>query len=337
MNILLIIPYFGVLPSYFPAFLTSLKYWKKGDIDIAFITDDISIQEMTIPECMSIYHMSLSELKKIILDRTGYELCHPYKLCDFRPLYATIFSDICKGYQYWGYCDIDTIMGDMIGYLQSINYQEYDRIGRYGHFTLYKNKEVINNLWRHNNNKWMDNDTIFSTTYPCNFDEIGMNQICIDNGISFYSDVNAINIATCLSLSFHDYRFINKNDCYQIITWQKGKLLVYEKEDSTRMVEFAYTHFMGRKSLPVMFDLEGDSFIITHQGFSPFKNEDIGLFFKKYGRCDSKEERILFQKQQAQLQRDSRFKKVIKEIKYRGIIPSFVFLYKRWRYIQHLN
>jgi hypothetical protein len=43
----------------------------------------------------------------------GLNLSNPYKLCDYKPLYARIFSELVAPYDYWGWGDLDVLYGDI--------------------------------------------------------------------------------------------------------------------------------------------------------------------------------------------------------------------------------
>jgi len=49
-----------------------------------------------------------------------------YKLCDFKPAYGLIFSEHFKDYDFWGYCDIDIIFGNIRAYMTDVLLNEYD-------------------------------------------------------------------------------------------------------------------------------------------------------------------------------------------------------------------
>jgi hypothetical protein len=76
----------------------------------------------------------------------------PYKVCDFKPLFGKIFEDQLKPYQYWGYCDIDLILGDLRKHLDPLLNYEPDIISFYpnflsGPFCLYRNTPTVINLF----------------------------------------------------------------------------------------------------------------------------------------------------------------------------------------------
>jgi hypothetical protein len=41
-------------------------------------------------------------------------------MCDYRPAYAEIFPEKYEGYEWWGWCDLDVMMGDLDGLLAPI-------------------------------------------------------------------------------------------------------------------------------------------------------------------------------------------------------------------------
>lgn len=70
-----------------------------------------------------------------------------YKICDFRPAYSYIFQEELEKYQFWGYCDLDLIFGDIDKYLSDELLSENFVIGKYGHFSIYQNNEEIRYLF----------------------------------------------------------------------------------------------------------------------------------------------------------------------------------------------
>ena len=56
-----------------------------------------------------------------------------YKLCDFKPAYGFLFEEYLQGYQFWGHCDIDTIMGNLSKLLTDELLNQYDKLFCMGH------------------------------------------------------------------------------------------------------------------------------------------------------------------------------------------------------------
>lgn len=74
-----------------------------------------------------------------------------YKLCDLRPWYGFIHEDILKGYDYWGYGDIDLVYGNLKFFLSELFKSKRDVFSTHsdrvsGHFCLFKNNSYFRNL-----------------------------------------------------------------------------------------------------------------------------------------------------------------------------------------------
>ncbi len=166
-----------------------------GGVNILLLTDDSAIDRMAIPLCMKVVKTPFQEIAGRVASLSPKaRLYSGYKLCDYKAMYGSIFKSECEGYDYWGYCDVDTLIGDIPGWLEKVDYQKYDRIGRAGHFTIYRNTPEVNKLWRVKLSRTVSADYVLGTTYPCCFDERGMNDICMSQEISFLTDCGEANI-----------------------------------------------------------------------------------------------------------------------------------------------
>lgn len=320
MKILLIIPYFGKLPSYTPAFFHSCKYLKKGELDILFITDDIKIHSIIIPDNVTVRITTFYEMQVSVKKISNANLYSGYKLCDYKPLYGTIFNDDIKDYEYWGYCDIDVMLGDIPSWLRKVHYKEYERVGKDGHFTIYKNTERINSSWNTHLDKCPYIYTfnfVKNTTYPCNFDEVGMNYRCKQLGIKFLEVNNVAAVSPFKDLHFHTYgNAFSLNVHPQLFVWKKGRMFLYDKIDNENMQieEFSYMHFERRKNMPIKGELS-DEILVTNEGFFPFDEKKLDFYFQTYGRLDTAEENISFSKSQKKSLRKASIKRLITEFK----------------------
>lgn len=338
MSNLLIIPYFGKLPQYFPQFLLSCKYWKKGEMDILLITDDNAIDSMNIPECMTIKKCSFMEIQAKINETTGYSPINAYKLVDFKPLYGTIFAEYTEGYEYWGYCDVDTIMGDVVSWLNKINYTQYDRVGRYGHFTLYRNTPEITSLWKREFPDVIPLKQVFSTSYACHFDEIGMNQKCTRAKVSHFRGFDVINPCTLHSLHFRIWDNKDSADILQLFTWEKGHFYSYTKQNGVvEKVEHSYMHYMHRPVMPTHGEIKDDNMLITHEGFYPFNESQLDEYFERFGHIDTQEQRDKLFKELKENDRKGIIKRLKFELKTYGLIKGLRNLYNRFSYTLHLR
>ncbi|MCJ8152513.1 hypothetical protein MKJ01_01910 [Chryseobacterium sp. SSA4.19] len=151
-KIALINCYFGEKwPSYFSYFLISCKY--NPDVDF-FIFTNLNAP-FVIPNVHFIKINSLAEFSKIasVKLQLAINVLDSYKLCDFKPAYGLIFQDYLKDFDFWGYCDIDIILGNIRSFLTEKVLSRYDVISPVknypaGFFTLLRNNEQCINLFK---------------------------------------------------------------------------------------------------------------------------------------------------------------------------------------------
>lgn len=333
-EIIIFIPYFGKLPVYFQTFLHSCQGVEK--IHFYIFTDDAEIGKMVVPSTVSYNLMTFDELAKRISSLNLGELPYSYKLCDYKPLYGLIFSDYAEGYDYWGYCDVDTMMGDVDGFLAKINYKQYDRIGEKGHFTIYRNVERLNYLYKTklpNIPPIYDFDFVKQTTYPCNFDESGMNWICDKKGVSFYKCNHVAQMTIVHDFHLHTSKRFQQPE---IFVWEKGHVYCYYRENGElKKEEYMYIHFEDRKNMPAIEPLS-DKVLITHEGFRSFSTERLEDLLDKYGAVETDEERSAYVESERQRIRRGQKTKLYREFKYCGL-RAFYNLYGRYKSIKWLK
>jgi hypothetical protein len=170
-SIALISCYFGELPWYFDYFIHSCKY--NPSVSFFIITDDV-LYTKPFPANVKIIHKTLKELSLIASASLDFEVDvkYGYKLCDFKPAYGLIFSDILKDFDFWGHCDIDIIFGDIREFITDELLSNYELISvRHdwlsGCFLLYKNIPKLNNLFLHSK----DYKMVFTSYHHYCFDE----------------------------------------------------------------------------------------------------------------------------------------------------------------------
>jgi hypothetical protein len=174
LYIAFIIPYFGKLPWYFPWFLHSCNY--NPDIHFFIITNDTGYSE-PVPGNVFLIHKTFEETRQLIEEKLQMEttIPHPYKLCDFRPAYGIIFSELVTGYDFWGHADIDVIFGNIRSFITDEILTTYDVVSvrpEYisGFFALYRNTARINSLFELSK----DYKEVFKDGNNLDFDECGM-------------------------------------------------------------------------------------------------------------------------------------------------------------------
>lgn len=264
-HIKILIPFFGAFPFYFKYFIHTCKF--NPSIKFHIITDHK--KPINLPKNIQWLNISLLELNnccsKILFFKT--DIKDGYKFCDFKPAYGFIFSEYIKGYDYWGQCDIDLILGDITGYFQALQFWKYDFISvrhdfNSGFFSLFRNTEKMNTLFM--NSK--DYIKVFTDSKHYCFDECNNVHQRLTNGESI------LDIETEIESYFHVlkkeekegnikafYDFICIEGTTGRIKYDKGKLIYKNKYEAIlyHMIAFKKTCKMTRptKSIPDSFNI----------------------------------------------------------------------------------
>jgi hypothetical protein len=169
-----IIPYFGTFPSTFQIWLNSCG-WNQS-FDWIIFTDDHTPHDY--PPNVIIHYITFSEIKSLLQSNFDFAIDLPsaYKFCDFRPAYGDIFREYLTGYDFWGYCDIDLVWGNLEKWINDYTLDNIDRVSEWGHCCLFRNKEYINTLYQKHIEGMLDYKTVLAS--DCNFlyDEEGGGQ-----------------------------------------------------------------------------------------------------------------------------------------------------------------
>jgi hypothetical protein len=151
MRIAFIVVYFGSVPWYFRLFIKSCAH--NPDVDFILVTD-IDLKG-DVANNIIVVRSSLDEISKRCTDRLGFKinLLNPYKLCDLRPAYGWIFSDLIEVYDFWGYCDIDLVFGNIRSLITTDILNRYEVVTARreyiaGFFSLFRNNKKINTLFK---------------------------------------------------------------------------------------------------------------------------------------------------------------------------------------------
>lgn len=274
-RIAIIIPYFGKLPNWMDIFLMSAANNRK--IDFLIFTDDASIHSLTYASAKNIIiqNWNFEQIQNLIKEKLQGVLPRPYKLCDYKPCYGYLFSDYLQKYDYWGHCDIDTTLGDIMHFIKVVNYHEYERLFLHGHFILYKNTEEMNKLFMSPVPRelppTMKFDFVKKTSYVCHYDEVGINLLC-----SFYlKKFCKAEISYDVSYYYESFRLSgHEANVAPLVTYENGHIYGYELDTTTNKMckkEYAYVHFMKRR-FPSDLCIPYEHLAITHKGFLHLKN-----------------------------------------------------------------
>ncbi len=139
--------YFGNWPSHFQFWLNSCGYNR----NIAFfLVSDIDLSMYEVPQNVVLIRLSFSDLVQLIQQKFSevkVSIERPYKLCDFKTAYGYIFEDYCKGYDYWGYYDIDTIWGQIEKFIPANDDNHLVKIFPCGHLSFIRNIAPWNKVY----------------------------------------------------------------------------------------------------------------------------------------------------------------------------------------------
>lgn len=106
-RIALVTTYLGPVPEYAQLFFASCAH--NADIDFYFLCDH---PPTNAPSNVKVMVVDPSAVERRILEHININInITPRKLCDYKPTYGVLFSDLLSSYEYWGYCDIDMIWG----------------------------------------------------------------------------------------------------------------------------------------------------------------------------------------------------------------------------------
>jgi hypothetical protein len=220
----------------------------------------------------------------------------PYKLCDYKPTYGYVFADYISQYDYWGYCDVDMIFGNLRHFLTEDIIGRYDKYYKLGHLTLFHNDSE-------NNTAFMTEDVVsyreaFTTKRIAVFDEFqGIQRIFDKSGKTTYfsrdyADITAGRNRFTLSDIFVEDNGSN-NYNHQVFVREDGCIYrYYEIGNSIKKEEFAYIHLQKRKFDEIT--SSGGNYLITYKGFIPINDMTIDLkCMKKYNGFDIWKEAVM--------------------------------------------
>ena len=114
-RILILVPYFGPWPEWIEFFLATCRW--NSTIDWVFFSDagppgrlavNLRYVPMTLTEFSHLAHRSLG---------CAVTIRHGYKVCDFRLAFGQIFEEYVRGYDCFGWSDVDVVYGDLRHFL----------------------------------------------------------------------------------------------------------------------------------------------------------------------------------------------------------------------------
>lgn len=280
-SIVLLIPYFGKWPVWFSFFLMSCRY--NRSIQWVFYTD-CGIPE-NVPENVFFNETTFSGYKNYVSDKLkiNFNPESPYKLCDLKPALGYIHEKDIKGYDFWGFSDIDLVYGDLRSYFSLERLMRYDLLSTHarrisGHFCLMRNTKKMRESFKLIKN-WQE--LLADNTHHA-LDEGAYSRIFIRHKnfptwlSGFLSRFNSWRTASEFSEAFTtpNGRVQWIDNSYKFPTewrWSKGRLI----NNLTGSKEFPYFHFIAWKNEFYKFEactdqseLNSKCLVITKEGFA---------------------------------------------------------------------
>lgn len=247
-TIILIIPYFGKLPSNFQLWLEGCRF--NPSINWLLFIDDQHPYDF--PDNVAFVYTSFREIKDRIQQLYDFPIAleHPYKLCDYRVAFGEIFRNEIEKYEYWGYCDIDLLFGNIRKFITDDILGSYEKIGFQGHLTILKNTPEVAKRYREHVEGIPTYEEIFTDPRSCMFDEDIIEAQYDRLQIPVYRKVFFAHL-----LKYHKDFYLGhlpKEDHYKnkdnIFLWEKGRLYrCYLKSEKMVKEEMLYIHFFCRK------------------------------------------------------------------------------------------
>ena len=225
---------------------------RNKNIDFEIFTDQ-PVEQFSSLNARNIHfnRMTFSDLKKKIQSKFNFEILlnNPYKLCDYKPAYGLIFEEELIGYDYWGFCDTDILLGDIYQFLEDYEFftKEYDRYGLLGHLQIYKNIKEVNTIFKTGlgMSYRLDYQNVYTSNQNFIFDEQEGVQKLFD-----HSGMKQLQV-TCfhdLDISRFSFRCNGEKKVQRYYYWTdlKGLESIELKKGNIETTQPLYVHFQKR-------------------------------------------------------------------------------------------
>jgi len=280
-KIRIIIPYFGKFKNSINLFLDSCA--KNPNFEWLIFTDDAVLNT---PSNVEIINCNLDDIKNRIESTLGFtvSLEAPYKLCDFRPAFGLIFQKELKGYDFWGWGDVDLIYGNLSKFITNDCLSNYDKIYPCGHLSILRNCNEVNTCFMREVKGTLNYKEVFSNPSSYIFDEYkGLNEKLLSIGMRVYGNIDFADMdivykrfrtadKKTIKMVFPKFlftKYIPKNYKNQtfLITSNGAAYRVYiDSKGICKEKELVYIHY--RHDIPYDGNLnKKDDYFITSKGF----------------------------------------------------------------------
>lgn len=243
-KIAIIVTWFGPLPPYFDAWLTSAE--ANPDVDFLMFFDH------PVRKCSENIKIHLTtmqdEVNRIATHlHEDIQIENSYKFCDLRAFFGIGYEEILQDYDFWGYCDIDLMFGNIRHFLTDEKLSKYDRFYQYGHLSVFRNTAKINHLYELPGGIYSKEEIFRKPAKTTPEEYFGINRICMKNNISWYTKADFADFCIWYPERL-DVEHGLKNYQKQVFVWYNGQAYrVFEKDGNIKQEEFVYMHWQKRK------------------------------------------------------------------------------------------
>ncbi|HYC85197.1 MAG TPA: DUF6625 family protein [Chryseosolibacter sp.] len=283
----LVVCYFGTWPPWTRIFFHTCIM--NPSVDFIFFTD---CRNDIVPDArnLRIISFTLQEFNNLagVKLQLPIRVNDPYKLCDFKPAYGKIFEDYLGDYDFWGCTDMDIVFGQINNFITDNMLAEFDVITAkfeylVGHFTLYRNCELVNTLYRRS----PDHGRVFTSNEKFCFDECSYlwfpllaGHTIEDLPSSTYSMTHLVrSLVKQNVIRAHFETVVLEQDQVTVIDgklylvnfteqllWDRGRLI---KTDSGKEVMYFHFHFLKNKESFIIPQWEENPgrFLVSQYGF----------------------------------------------------------------------
>lgn len=264
----IVVLYFGPFPNYFSLWIRSAV--QNETVDFLIFSDQ---EQPCVASNIHFYKCSFEQMRMRIRKRLGRtcSIDRPYKLCDYKPAYGFLFEKELSGYDFWGYCDVDIVLGDLRAFLIDEVLNTYEKISNWGHLTLYKNiPSIVNRFQVKKTAASFTGFEAFRVPGNVAFDEKSGCYAFTEEGY-YKTWINKTAIADIFPDTFHFRTYYNYySDTRCIYEYDHGKLWGYFAEkDGIHKIEFMYIHLQARKM--EMKTMDSEHYLIVPSGFYEYK------------------------------------------------------------------
>jgi len=150
-SIAILIPYFGSWPEWIDLFFETAR--RNAGLDFLILTD-CDAERFAAP---NIHIRPTSFDRYVERARSWLELPFDppdaYKLCDLRPMFGALHEAELAGYDFYGWCDTDLLLGDIRSTYTNEVLARYDVLSTHadrisGHFALFRNTRRNRTMYR---------------------------------------------------------------------------------------------------------------------------------------------------------------------------------------------